>query len=203
MITTIGNHKITCQSIESPEVDAMLSGEKVRVLYSDPPWGDGNMKYWVTMNKKMTGKAFSPLSYDQLLTRIEQLIDRYVDGFVFIETGPRWVDQLLQRFERRYFGVQSVSMKYSGKHVCWLVGASTSRAYKYPADFQALGKLTGAPVPRTAVGAVSVPNGIVLDPCCGMGYTARAAVAAGMRFRGNEFNAKRLQKTINFLQGTV
>jgi hypothetical protein len=29
---------------------------------------------------------------------------------------------------------------------------------------------------------------------------ARAAVNAGMRFRGNEFNAKRLQKTIDFLE---
>jgi hypothetical protein len=66
-------------------------------------------------------------------------------------------------------------------------------------DLSECPKMTGAAVSRYCVKLAGVRDGIVFDPCCGMGYTARAAVAAGMRFRGNELNAKRLQKTIQFL----
>jgi predicted methyltransferase len=41
--------------------------------------------------------------------------------------------------------------------------------------------------------------GIVLDPMCGMGYTAQAAIKYGLAFRGNELNSVRLQKTIDRL----
>jgi predicted methyltransferase len=41
----------------------------------------------------------------------------------------------------------------------------------------------------------------ILDPCCGMGYTAQIAIDNGMYFYGNELNAKRLQKTINRFNG--
>ena len=39
-------------------------------------------------------------------------------------------------------------------------------------------------------------NPIVLDPCCGMGYSAQAALDYGFSFRGNELNRKRLDKTL-------
>lgn len=42
-------------------------------------------------------------------------------------------------------------------------------------------------------------RGAVFDPCCGKGYTARAAVAAGMKFRGIELNPKRAAVTIGWL----
>jgi len=43
---------------------------------------------------------------------------------------------------------------------------------------------------------LEVPQGgICLDPMCGMGFTAQAAVNRGMRFFGNELNLKRLEKT--------
>lgn len=51
----IGVHKVTCGCITSPQVDKMLAGETVRVLYSDPPWGDGNLNYWKTIKKRMDG----------------------------------------------------------------------------------------------------------------------------------------------------
>ena len=38
-------------------------------------------------------------------------------------------------------------------------------------------------------------GGIVLDPMCGMGYTARACIKRHLTFYGNEINEKRLQKT--------
>ena len=44
---------------------------------------------------------------------------------------------------------------------------------------------------------------IILDPMCGMGYTAQATVDRGISFRGNELNKKRLDKTIKRLSKSV
>jgi predicted methyltransferase len=43
-------------------------------------------------------------------------------------------------------------------------------------------------------------RGAVFDPCCGKGYTARAAVASGMMFRGIELNPKRAAVTVEWLR---
>ena len=40
----------------------------------------------------------------------------------------------------------------------------------------------------------------VLDPMCGMGYTAQAVIDRGLIFYGNELNEKRLKKTIARLE---
>ena len=44
---------------------------------------------------------------------------------------------------------------------------------------------------------------VVLDPMCGMGYTAQATAGMGLTFRGNELNATRLRKTIDRLQKSL
>jgi len=201
---TIGRHAVTNQSIEHAEVDdllASLMGRKVSVLYSDPPWGDGNMKYWVTMNKKMTGRDCKPLTYEQLLSRIFGFIHWHVDGHVFIETGVRWGDMLARRFVNEgLFGVSVFNLRYaSGSTLLQnsLVFGGTAQRHKFegldPCPYR------GADLVRRVVGHVKNPGGIVFDPCCGMGYTARAAIASGMDFIGNEFNAARLAKTVAIL----
>ena len=94
---TIGPHKVTCGSLISGELDTMLAGERVDILYSDPPWGDGNLAYWQTMNKKMTGSDVPQVKHDQMYDRILDLINRYVQGFVFLETGMRWGEYVQAR----------------------------------------------------------------------------------------------------------
>ena len=50
----IGKHTINCQTINEVNFNTLLEGRKANILYSDPPWGDGNLKFWATMNKKQT-----------------------------------------------------------------------------------------------------------------------------------------------------
>ena len=202
MIQTIGLHKITNASIEDSIVDQMLVGEKVRILYSDPPWGTGNLKYWATINKKMTGKEFSPLTYDKLLDRIKDLSIKYVDGHVFIEVGVKWEDEVTQHMASYLTNIQSfVTLYRSGSKIlpCILMYGSTNQKYKFDTQIYNPTNQTGQEVAKNCIKAVAEEGAIVLDPCCGMGYTARAAIASKMRFRGNEFNSTRLQKTIDFL----
>ena len=204
-IFNIGSHRVSLASVDCGVVENMLGNDRVSILHSDPPWGDGNLKYWVTLNKRMTGNVFTSLTYDALIARLFGLVHRYVDGFVFIETGLRWETLLAKRFETEGLkNIRIVRMRYkSGSR--WLeqtlVGGTTGPQYSYDyqyADLEPVDEIV------TIIRSTKVPAGsIVLDPCCGMGNLARAAVKTGMRFRGNEFNAARLQKTIDFLKKSV
>lgn len=41
----------------------------------------------------MSGQEFTPISYDTLIERFRELISRFVDGRVLIETRMRWGEQ--------------------------------------------------------------------------------------------------------------
>jgi len=202
MITIIGPHKVTCGSLVSGEVDQMLAGETVAVFYSDPPWGDGNLAYWRTMAKKMTGQELAQVNHEQLYDRITALIVKYVRGYVFIETGLRWREYVVGRL--RIAGLTDLKVQSlfyeSGAKLQENLLVSGRSSMMVPLFSLDPSPYRGAELVRRVIGSVATPGGLVLDPCCGMGYTARAAVAAGMRFAGNELNQARLDKTIAFLR---
>ena len=56
---------------------------------------------------------------------------------------------------------------------------------------------------REAMRPFALEGQIVLDPCCGLGNSARIAVEHGMTFFGNELNAARLAKTEKILRRAV
>lgn len=190
-----GPHAVTNRSIDHPEVDDLAALTPVSILYSDPPWGDGNLRYWATMNEKMTGQRVAPLTYDALLTRLFGLVDAHVDGYVLLETGIRWEAQLADSLAERYHHVRTFRLRYrSGSKVLpsSLVVAGTTAAHRYagdPTDRIGYDAVLAALQPIARAGAT------ILDPCCGLGYTARAAIDLNLVFRGNELNAKRLRET--------
>lgn len=200
----IGLHKITNASIEDPILDRMLAGEKARVLYTDPPWGDGNMKYWTTLNKKMTGKVYAPLSYQALLDRVMDLAKKYVEGHVFIETGTNWGAQVKKTMEKAgLVNMTAFNLQYrSGAEILpmLMLYGSTSAKYSYDKSKFVPTTEKGATLVRKCLEVVGEEGQIVIDPCCGMGYTAKAALHMKMKFRGNEFNSERLKKTLEFLK---
>lgn len=197
-VMQIGTHRITNASIEDPVVDQMLQGRVVKVMYSDPPWGDGNLKYWVTINKKMTGATFQPLTYERLIERLINLARKYVRGCVFLETGVRWEAMLCDRLKSAGFhDVHPYRTTYANNLPQSLVASSTLENVSPRITMSDY-----APVPALCniVKGKVTPGDTILDPCCGMGFTAQAAINLGLRFCGNEFNAARLAKTIRRLQ---
>jgi hypothetical protein len=197
IVETIGLHRVTNLNIVDPGVDRLFSdGRKADIYYGDPPWGGGNVKYWATMAKKMTGANVEVISYEALMDRIFNLIARHVAQHVFLETGLRWEDDLLERMKR--IGLKNIerqSIFYgSGKTLYENViafGSFTGAVGNLPR----LAGLRGRKLPLEAIRPFARPGGIILDATCGMGYSAQAAVDLGMEFRGNELNAARLEKT--------
>lgn len=189
----VGLHKLTCAGIEDPAVERMLEGERVDILYCDPPWG--NTRYWATINKKMTGRYNEPISHEALLNRIFELADRFVSGHVFLETGKRWGDQVAELMGDHCAGVSTFPMLYkAGGRTLGSILVHGVNGPAPPFTFDPTGR-HGYQVVRDIIANVATPGGIVLDPCCGTGFTALAAIEAGMAFRGNEVNAKRIATT--------
>ena len=202
MITEIGKHRVQHANIMGG-IDALMAGDMADFVYSDPPWGQGNLRYWQTMNKKMTGAERQEIDYSEFIEKLFSIIARYARDRVVIEYGVRWKDD-----------IQAIAARYgfSGP-----VHRGIYDSKNLPLDFHFLSK-SGQFTPTTNVidklkiqkglkivetifdDCCPIDSKIVLDPMCGMGYTAQAAVNRGMAFRGNELNSKRLGKTIARLE---
>ena len=44
-----------------------IKTEKFDILYSDPPWGLGNLKFWNTMNAKMNNVNKFEVNWDNFI----------------------------------------------------------------------------------------------------------------------------------------
>lgn len=206
MIEKIGHHAVSHASVEKANFKKLLNGEKAHIMYTDPPWGDGNMKYWVTINKRHTGANHTPLTYKQLIKVIKDVIVNHVDGYVFLETGNQWLSETVEDLKDVLFNVQHFSLTYkSGSKVLTnpVIIGTTRPDLELP---KSISKVEGALDEKSleiAIPILAKEGAILLDPCCGMGNSARAAIDNGMRFVGNEFNAKRLEKTKYSLRKSV
>jgi hypothetical protein len=195
-VVDIGPHRLRVGS--ATDDLSVLVDRQPHVLYSDPPWGDGNMRYWETMHRKMTGVEVGHVQWRALMESIAHLA--FLAKHVFIEMGPRWADELAEILVAR--GVPNVNIHYGvvyGSKNWPLPVIYAGQPYTFAPDFPT----KGYSVPRQAIRSVATPGGLLIDPCCGNGYSARAAIEAGMVFHGNELNAKRAEKTRGVLERLV
>lgn len=199
----IGKHTVTHSDLMHLNIDDLLNGEQVDIMYSDPPWGQGNLKYWQTMNTKDTGIERNEVSLDLFLNKIFDIASKKVNGLVFIEYGQKWSDNIL-----------SLAKEYGLNHLTTIQMQYRSGSRLLPLDLHIFGE---AEIKQEYIDSVYNTYGFdslkkalapfckegmkLLDPCCGMGYTAQIAKDNNCTFFGNELNRKRLQKTIDRLNG--
>lgn len=192
-------------------IDVLMAGEKADLMYTDPPWGDGNLRYWTTMNRKMTGEEFEPARLDAFLSNLFDIAKRYVNGFLLVEYGVRWADEIQARGAVAGFllsGLITTCYRSGGKLMPMHLHLFRSPGFTFPYGYagavegtSGYATLQAAVPPLARLLKARKPDPVILlDPCCGMGYSAQAAVDNGLAFRGNEFNAARLAKTIKRLR---
>ena len=205
-IIKTGQHRMTHASIEESIVDELLAQSNIDILYTDPPWGDRMVKWFAKLNEKQTGFLNSVISFDALLSRIFSLSKQHVTGYLCIECGKQSVESLAKRFQDEgLYQPKIIQSHYAGRRTCFSIVAGMDAAHPVDPVCNDIKDLTGAAVSKEIIGRLKPyisPDGNVFDPCCGMGFTARAAVAHGLTFYGNEVNALRLQKTIDYLSRT-
>jgi hypothetical protein len=208
-IFEIGPHRCRHGDVMVPSaITELMRSDKAHIMYSDPPWGGGNLKYWATMNKKHNGTETVPAELGAFLERIFGIARDHVSHYLLIEYGPRW-KEMIQTYgiKAGFTPVGITVLKYRGGATTLPLDlhffAKKGSGAQYPADFastvqdsigyETLTRVFGALAP--ALRRLS-PQPIVLDPCCGMGYTSQAALDFGLVFRGNELNRTRLEKTL-------
>lgn len=198
----VGPHRVSVGSIDDRQIDRMLGSKRIEVMYSDPPWGDGNVKFWATMAKKQAGIDVRPMAFTELLAGVERFLPR-IDGWAFIEMGERWESLVIEMCQRHFAHVTTFGGRYRGGKDLLpyrIVAASNLGTFEAPDDWTR----TGYKAVIGAVRAVATPGAIAFDPCCGLGYTARAALETGMVFYGNELSPARAAETLAKLEkGTL
>jgi hypothetical protein len=207
MIQQFGVHRVRHGNVmDQAGIRELMGSDKAHIMYSDPPWGDGNIKFWATYNKKVTGQVVQPTPLNEFLNRIFSIAGTYCAGHLLIEYGCRWAADIRARGLDRgfqYHGKMNLFYKGGGKtlpldlHMFSRPGVPMPQAVEAARDSMGYKTLTLAVPPLTRYwNEQGVRQPVILDPCCGMGYTAQAAVDNRMAFRGNELNAARLAKTI-------
>lgn len=203
-ITKIGKDVVMHSDIMLSNIQDVLQGQKVDMMYSDPPWGTGNLNYWQTMNKKMTGAKKNEVDLDAFLRKIFSIAKDNVKGIVFIEYGIQWRDDI-KKMAKQYGLVDNGTIRLQYKSGSKLLPLDLHLFSKKPITIpqsyiKAVTDTYGYNTLKQAMTPFAKEGGTILDACCGMGYTAQLAIDTGMTFYGNELNAKRLQKTINRLE---
>ena len=208
MITEIGPHKVQHSDIMNG-VEKLMGDDKIDFVYSDPPWGQGNLRYWQTINMRNDGVERNNIEYDGFLHQFFSILKRYIKDVAVIEYGEKWREDIvaivksygfhhhgactsLYKAGSKLLPVDIHLISKSGSHT--LTETFADRCYKLRG--QALVNMAFEHyLPSSAK--------MVLDPMCGMGYTAQATVDNGLIFRGNELNAARLEKTKDRLRKSV
>ena len=202
-LINIGPHRLRHGDLRGGISD-LMEGQLADFIYGDPPWGEANLRYWQTLNKRMTGADKLGIEYESFQHLYFKTISEVARDHCIIEYGERWREDIIQ-----------FSKDYGFKHMD--VATSYYSSDNLPVDIHLISKSGqwegGLPFKAAChnfkgYGLVSklfdmyLPEGaeIVLDPTCGMGYSARAAAERGAKFRGNELNRKRLGKTIDKLE---
>ena len=197
MITTIKNHRVQHGNVMDG-IDNLMQGEKAKIIYSDPPWGAGNLKYWQTMNTKANNVPQVNIDFDEFLNKIFSISKQYCKELLFVEYGVRWHDEIKQMADRYGFvNIDTLKCQYkSGSRLLPLdlhiFSKPNVKVQIDPAWRLDVYETHGYKTLTTALKPFVEENEIILDMCCGMGYTAQIAIDYNMQFRGNEINEKRL-----------
>ena len=203
MITTIGNHRVKKGNI-ADGLDDLMQGEKAEIFFTDPPWGSGNIKYWNTLNYRMTGEEEALLSLDQFLNATFSLAIKHTKNKILIVYGVRWEKNIIafgKQYGLRHHGVAETKYHSGSRLLPVHIHVFSKHGLKLPQDyFTHLYGTHGFESMMRAIKPLAIPNTILLDPACGVGLYGKVAINCGMFFRGNEMNEKRLEKTIRRLQ---
>lgn len=201
-VVDIGPHRVRVGDLFDKGLGEELFGDrKFDLMYTDPPWGSGTMKWWRTKANKDAGLPIEGVvSAEAMLHRIFELFWLYgkPGSPLLIEYGQRWRDDVIRIGEETGAAFRALAHPvYSSKRLPMdLFLFNGSPKIDRRAWVNRVNGTRGYPTVLAATEGLVRPGGLICDPMCGMGYTARLAVEHGATFIGNELNPVRAEKTI-------
>jgi len=123
---------------------------------------------------------------------------------VFVAYGPRWQQDVVGCCVPPLAHVATIHAHYSAaRRPCHLhvFRSPTSPTVTLPPGYvRGLADVRGHHRAAYAIAPFVTSGGILVDPCCGEGDAALAALRAGMIFYGNELHPGRAATTIALLR---
>jgi hypothetical protein len=183
-------NKISNYDIMQNDLDDLFKypiGIKADCLYSDPPWGEANLKYWRTINNQ---KNYS-VDWRLFLHRLKFISDRHVSGPLFIETGLRFKDDVISVFgvPIKIFECIYGNHKHKNLLLCWRDVPKIDLTNK-----------GGVDLVYSCLSSLSFNPSVVFDPCVGLGNTARACKKIECNLFCNELNRNRMLRTMAIME---
>lgn len=171
---------------------------KADLIWADPPWGPGLLKYFYTLNKNRAEKITWEEFLEVFCSGCLQLCP---NGPIYVAMGNQWVDEMADMFSQ--FGVREAGraiVYYPGRSqlpcTLWLGSTADIEMPPVPAE------IAGSPQKKETLGRVvrwclqqHSEAKIVADPCCGQGLVAKIALEQDRIFWGIELNPDRAAKT--------
>lgn len=213
-VERIGAHRILCGDVMLGDVGRLMAGDRADILYTDPPWGPGMLTFFATAREKGSAPR-GP--WAEFVRAWADAIDTSTAPHapLFVEMGNRWVADFEDALARIGRPVRQRWTVHYGSGSKLRPSTLLLAGPELPLDaaFDPT-PLRSAALPRACVaealralrtsGALApADRALVLDPCCGLGLTARAAVAAGITFAGLELVPARLADTRLILERAV
>lgn len=197
---TIGDHRVETKSIHKADFNRLLKGQQADVLWTDPPWSDRMMSYFGTLKEKQTNREGTNINYEKMLRTLATVVRDHVDGVAIIAAAMD-DDTTETIVGEELYNLQTQIAEYRGSEEMrkykWLLGG-TEPHYSFDGN---ISMMSSQPLADKSVEiAQQREGGILLDPMCGQGTAAVAALRNGMTFVGNEFNAKRANETADKIQ---
>lgn len=200
MIKQIGPHRIKCGNILDG-ITGLTGGRQIDIIYSDPPWGDGLIKVFAGMAAKATGREQRVVPNKELLAHFFQIAKIHKPKFLLVEYGIKWRQDVTEAGLQAGFvrhGIIPLFYKSGAKLSPLDLHLFSAAGVAYPEGYEERVKNTsGYNTLKAAIPPLiaSIGAKTILDPFCGLGYTAQAAVDFDLQFFGNELNPARLAKT--------
>lgn len=194
-------HVLTQGNITGGQLIAALKEnypQGVDFCYTDPPWGDGNLRYWATINKKMTASAVNQIDQPELEKETARLISDHVKHYAFVVYGVNQAESLMAvlRSKNNVVDVQYISKKYrSGSK--WLENCVI------PVTLNDAPIIDWRPVLENKNGMAGLKAVCemfkgrytsCLDAFIGQGFYLETLHKYGFAVVGNELNAARVEK---------
>jgi hypothetical protein len=196
-------HFLTQGNITDPKVDQNIKlnfPNGIDFCYTDPPWGNGNLKYWDTINKKMTGDSVSQINQDTLENRTVDLICEHVNNYAFIVYGVREANSIIAKLKQKpnVIDIQYYEKTYKSGAKDMKNCVITVTLNKAPIiDFSFLEGEKGLNGLKLICEKFKDTYKTALDLFVGIGYYLKMLDGYGFVVVGNELNSLRIQKAIS------
>jgi hypothetical protein len=194
-------HYITNFNIKDVELQKKIKTSfpnGIDFCYTDPPWN--NLKYWKTLNNKMTGGDSELISQNELESVFAKIIVENVKNYAFIVYGVREMQSAVDEF-KKYSNVKDIQLykktyKSGSKNLTNVVICITLNNAPI-LDWSDLQSLAGIKGLQYVCDKFKGKYTTCLELFIGIGYYLKVLNDNGFTVIGNELNSARLKKALS------